>query len=74
MKGKMINRKKVIRALEICNPVANGCRGCPYDVGTHRCLEHLHRDALALLKVYEGNCVMPEIIMADPGRHAERSD
>lgn len=52
----MLDREKVIKGLECCNPNEYHCGVCPYDDGCEscaRCKPALHSDAIALLKAQE---------------------
>lgn len=66
----MIDREKVIKALECClkesdHLYSNPCNGCPYE--GQECIDRMKTDALALLKEHEA--VKP--ILIREGRNKE---
>ena len=48
-----MDREKVIKGLECCNQVEEGCEVCPYYNDFNGCMLELREDALALLKEQE---------------------
>ena len=49
----MIDREKVIKALECCSNDKWGCRECPYFPEMESCEERLKHNALELIKAQE---------------------
>ena len=47
-----MDREKVIKGLKLCVVTGDFCGECPYDE-MELCIDHLHDDALALLKEQE---------------------
>ena len=45
----MADREKVIKGLEYCNQVEEGCEVCPYYNDFNGCMLELREDALALI-------------------------
>jgi len=54
-----MDREKVIKGLECCNQVEEGCEVCPYYNDFNGCMLELREDALAMLK--EQEAVEPEV-------------
>lgn len=45
-----MDKEKVIKGLECCNQVEDGCEACPYYNDFNGCMLELREDALALIK------------------------
>ena len=57
-----MDRENVIKGLEHCKE-NNTCDGCPYDIGSSKCIFQSHDDVIALLKE------QPEIIRCKDCQH-----
>jgi RNA polymerase subunit RPABC4/transcription elongation factor Spt4 len=62
-----MDREKVIKGLECCNQVEEGCEVCPYYNDFNGCMLELREDALAMLK--EQEAVEPKAIRMNAFGH-----